>query len=101
MRSKLTEEAAAALLAARPGWLQDEGDSRWISKRYRFGSFPEAVAFVGEVARIAEEEEHHPLIAIDYKVVTLRLTTWSAGGLTRLDFTVAERFDEAFAVMRP
>ncbi|UUZ82311.1 4a-hydroxytetrahydrobiopterin dehydratase [Paenibacillus sp. P26] len=48
-------------------------------QKYRFPSFPAAVTFVNEAARIAEEMNHHPMIAIDFRVVTLRLTTWSAG----------------------
>lgn len=74
------------------GWKMDE---KMISRRYRFPSFAVAVTFVNQVADIAEQMNHHPFIAIDFKMVTLRLTSWHAGGLTHLDFEEAMACDEA------
>jgi 4a-hydroxytetrahydrobiopterin dehydratase len=42
---------------------------------------------------VAEEEEHHPDIDIRYNKVRLVLSTHSKGGLTELDFNLAERID--------
>ncbi|SFL93437.1 4a-hydroxytetrahydrobiopterin dehydratase [Paenibacillus sp. 1_12] len=93
--SKLSEEAVAEKLDLVEGWSREDG--KWIAKRYRFSQFLEGIAFVDKVAHIAEKElNHHPMIAIDYKLVTLRLTSWNAGGLTDLDFTAAARFDAAY-----
>ncbi|MEK8130697.1 4a-hydroxytetrahydrobiopterin dehydratase [Paenibacillus filicis] len=100
MRSKLDDAAVSDRLAERPDWELTAEDRPWIRRRYRFRSFPDAIAFVQEVGRIAEESEHHPFIAIDYRVVTLRLTTWSAGGLTKLDFVTAAKFDGAYDAMQ-
>lgn len=76
------------------GWKREDG--KWIARKYRFTTFPEAIAFVNKVADIAERLNHHPFIAIDYKLVTLRITSWHAGGLTALDFTAAKAFNHAF-----
>ncbi|MEK3912410.1 4a-hydroxytetrahydrobiopterin dehydratase [Paenibacillus sp. FSL H7-0331] len=93
--NKLSEEAVTERLEKAEGWSREDG--KWISKKYRFSRFLDGVAFVQEVANMAEKElNHHPMIAIDYKLVTLRLTSWNAGGLTELDFTAAARFDAAF-----
>ncbi|TBL72664.1 4a-hydroxytetrahydrobiopterin dehydratase [Paenibacillus thalictri] len=92
---KLTEERIAERLERAAGWSREDG--KWIVKKYRFPAFTGSVAFVNEVAQIAEELNHHPMIAIDYKLVTLRLTSWSAGGLTELDFTSAARYDAVYA----
>jgi len=43
--------------------------------------------------QVAEDEEHHPDIDIRYNKVRLVLTTHSKGGLTELDFGLAERID--------
>ncbi|MGF7034479.1 4a-hydroxytetrahydrobiopterin dehydratase [Paenibacillus mucilaginosus] len=94
MGGLLTESGIEAGLAQAGGWTRQE--ERWIVRKYRFPAFRDAVAFVNRVAEAAEELDHHPLIAIDYKLVTLRLTSWHAGGLTALDFTSAARFDEAY-----
>lgn len=92
---KLTEPEIEKSLAACEGWKREDG--KWIIKKYRFKSFPSAIAFVNEVAQASERLNHHPFIAIDYKMVTLRMTTWHDGGLTELDFTAAAAFDLAYA----
>jgi len=48
---------------------------------------------VPSVAEVADEEEHHPDIDIRYNKVRLLLSTHSKGGLTELDFGLAERID--------
>jgi 4a-hydroxytetrahydrobiopterin dehydratase len=45
------------------------------------------------VGAVAEEMDHHPDIDIRWNVVTLRLSTHSAGGITRLDLELAARID--------
>ncbi|NOU92037.1 4a-hydroxytetrahydrobiopterin dehydratase [Paenibacillus sp. LMG 31456] len=95
---KLTEVEIATQLEQMSGWNR-ETDGKWIVKTYRFNEYLSGIAFVEKVARIAELElNHHPLIAIDYKRVTLRLTSWHDGGLTALDFEAAARFDDALGV---
>lgn len=51
------------------------------------------MVFVNYVAREAERMDHHPDILVHYKEVTLTLSTHSAGGLTKKDFTLASRID--------
>jgi 4a-hydroxytetrahydrobiopterin dehydratase len=62
-----------------------------LERTFELGSFAEAIAFVNRVAGLAEEENHHPDIAVSYKRVTLRWTTHSAGGITDRDRELAER----------
>ncbi|MBA2941674.1 4a-hydroxytetrahydrobiopterin dehydratase [Paenibacillus sp. CGMCC 1.16610] len=91
---KLENSEIDQRLGALTGWTTD--DHKWILRKYRFAEFMLGISFVNHVARIAEADNHHPMIAIDYKMVTLRLTSWHAGGLTELDFQSAARFDQAF-----
>jgi 4a-hydroxytetrahydrobiopterin dehydratase len=91
---KLSEEQIALKLANAAGWHLEGG--KWIVKKYRFRAYLEGIEFVNRVAQAAERLNHHPFIAIDYKLVTLRLTSWHAGGLTELDFTTAAEFDQVF-----
>lgn len=91
---KLSDEQVAEQLLRVPGWTRKDG--KWIERKYRFSEFLQAIGFVNEVAETAEKLNHHPLISIDYKLVTLRLTTWSAGGLTDLDFTSAVEYDRIY-----
>jgi 4a-hydroxytetrahydrobiopterin dehydratase len=66
----------------------DEVDGA-LERRFEFASFPDAVAFVNRVAELAERESHHPQIVVDYRKVTLRWTTHSAGGITGRDHELA------------
>jgi len=70
------------------GWEEVDGA---LQQTFELPSFQDAIAFVGRVADLAEAENHHPDIAIDYKKVTLRWSTHSAGGITDRDRTLAER----------
>lgn len=92
---KLSEAEIREKVEASGGWKLEEG--KWIVKKYRFSAFLGAVAFVNEVAQASERLNHHPFISIDYKLVTLRMTSWRAGGLTELDFTAAAEFDSAYS----
>ncbi len=93
-RVKLSEDEIEQRLEELPGWQRED---QFIRKRFGFASFPEAVAFVNRVAEIAERRNHHPLISIDYKYVTLRFTTWHAGGLTSEDFDEAKEIESLYA----
>jgi pterin-4a-carbinolamine dehydratase len=53
----------------------------------------EAKMRLKKVPEVAEEEEHHPDIDIRFNKVRLVLSTHSKGGLTDLDFALAERID--------
>lgn len=93
--TKLSEEEISHKLTDAAGWSREEG--KWIVKSYRFTAYLAGIDFVRDIARIAELElNHHPMIANDYKLVKVRLTSWRAGGLTSLDFEAAARFDEVF-----
>lgn len=87
----MTEEQIERRISESGGWKLEDG--KWIVKKYRFREFLDGIGFVNRVAGEAERLNHHPFIAIEYKLVTLRLTSWHAGGLTELDFEAAAAFD--------
>jgi 4a-hydroxytetrahydrobiopterin dehydratase len=56
--------------------------------------FRAAVAFVNQVAEVADRLNHHPDIFLhDYKVVTLRTVSHDVGGLTERDLRLAREVD--------
>lgn len=91
--NRLNEEEITAAVAGLSGW---KLDGKFIVKKYRFREFLQGVAFVNAIAQLSEEKNHHPFISIDYKLVTLRLTSWNAGGLTDLDITLAKNYDTIY-----
>jgi 4a-hydroxytetrahydrobiopterin dehydratase len=73
-----------------PEW---ELEKKHVERTFEFDDFADAIDFVNAVAEVADEEEHHPDIDIRYNKVRLVLSTHSKGGLTELDFGLAERID--------
>jgi 4a-hydroxytetrahydrobiopterin dehydratase len=90
MPKLLTENEVQTKLRKIPGW---ERRGQEISRLYIFSGFISAMAFVNHVADLAETIDHHPDILIQYRKVKLTLSTHSAGGLTDLDFTLAQKID--------
>lgn len=95
---RLTDEEIGERLAQVPEWAR-VGEA--IGRMYSFGSFRQAIAFVGQVADAAEEGDHHPDIDIRYRKVTLILTTHDVGGLTVKDFELAAACDALADEGRP
>ena len=76
------------------GWELKEGK---IVKSYSFKSFMQAVEFVNDIARIAEERNHHPVITIVWKTVKVSAISFDVGHLTDRDFELAKAVDELYA----
>ena len=72
------------------GW---EKKGNEIVNVYKNKNFVESIGFVNKVAILAEKADHHPDILIQYKNVTLTLSTHSQGGLTGKDFKLAGEID--------
>ncbi|WP_408010637.1 4a-hydroxytetrahydrobiopterin dehydratase [Pseudalkalibacillus sp. A8] len=88
---RFTEDQINVRLQELDGWkLTDE---KWITKKYRFSDYLDGIDFVTQIANLSEEVQHHPLISIDYKLVTVKLCSWQANGLTDVDFKLAADYD--------
>ncbi|MBI3251311.1 MAG: 4a-hydroxytetrahydrobiopterin dehydratase [Candidatus Andersenbacteria bacterium] len=66
-----------------------------IRYQFKLDSFASAIEFVNKIAKVAEEEDHHPDIIINYKKVTIELTTHAIGGLSENDFIMAAKIENA------
>ncbi len=62
-----------------------------LYKRFEFANFLEAFAFMTKVARIAEEQDHHPDWSNSWNVVEIRLCSHDKGRtVTARDHRLAE-----------
>ena len=61
-------------------------------------SFVDAVAFVSEIADLAEAANHHPDLDLRYRRLHVRLSSHDAGGLTDRDGTLAATISERASV---
>jgi 4a-hydroxytetrahydrobiopterin dehydratase len=90
----LTDAEIAESLSRLPDW-QREGEE--LVRTIRCETFREAIALVTRVADAAEAADHHPDIEINWRRVTLRLTTKVSKGLTAKDIAMAATIDRLSA----
>ena len=94
MKSMNTQDAQQAFNA-----LQQQAQATWqlhedsLHTQWTFKDFRQAMAFMHAVAEVAERMNHHPEWSNVYNRVTVRLTTHDTGGLTALDFALAQAMD--------
>ena len=84
----LSLKEAEVLLPEVPGW-KLAGDE--LVRDLTFKTFRDAIAFVVRVADLAENEDHHPAIHIDFRRVRLSLRTHKINGLSLNDFILAAK----------
>ena len=98
-KQALTEdELAVKLSEMATQWKtgKNEKGIPYIERIKHAKSFMGGIDFVGEVARAAEENNHHPDIFINYKRITVRYWTHSASGVTLADVQMAQKIDSLF-----
>lgn len=70
-------------------------DGKRLRNKHVFKNFKTAMAFLNQVADLAEAEGHHPDFRLyDYKKVEIDLTTHAINGLSENDFIMAAKIDQ-------
>ncbi|MGH7788012.1 MAG: 4a-hydroxytetrahydrobiopterin dehydratase, partial [Candidatus Binatia bacterium] len=92
---RLTAVEIAPLLAQIDGWQAVGGHH--LEKTFRLPNFAQALALVNRIGAIAEEENHHPDLALAWGRVGVTIWTHTIDGLTESDFVFAANCDRAFA----
>ena len=70
-----------------------------IVKAFKFASFMKSIEFVNTVATIAEGLNHHPIITINWRTVTLSLKSFDVNSITRRDFALAKEIEKKIKSM--
>ncbi len=87
-------DEAERLLKELSGWELTE-DGKRIRREWTVKHFMAAMDFFNQVAKLAEDEGHHPdLHLAGYRNVTIELWTHAIGGLSENDFITAAKIDE-------
>jgi len=76
--------------------LLEANDIKRISKTYHFRNFKEALAFTNALSQIAEKENHHPQIILEWGRVQVVWWTHAIGGLHANDFVMAYKTEQLF-----
>ena len=94
---KVTGQEKQEMLSAIPDWedVMVDGEEQ-LRRVFTFKNFVEAQTFTNKVADLAEAENHHPAILLEWGKATVRWWTHKIGGLHKNDFIMAARTDELY-----
>jgi len=82
------------LLAELDGWVIDSEDGTdQLVRTYDFPNFISALSFANCVGELAEAENHHPRLVVEWGTVVVCWWTHTIGGLHLNDFIMAARCD--------
>lgn len=94
---KVTDQEKIDLLNDIPDWkiVVLDGEEQ-LRRVFTFKNYAKALAFTNTVADLAEAENHHPAILLEWGKATVLWWTHKIGGLHQNDFIMAARTDEAY-----
>ena len=93
----LTEDEIAELHPQLPEWEIVEVDGvKRLQRIFKLKNYTDAVNLANKIAAIAEEEDHHPLIVLEWGRVTVQWWTHIIKGLHKNDFIMAAKTDKIF-----
>ena len=93
----VSEAQASELLTQIPDWEIITLDGvRQLQRVYKFRDFVSAMAFANAVTELAEQENHHPSLLVEWGKLTATWWTHTIKGLHQNDFVMAARCDELY-----
>ena len=94
---RVTEQELAELIKQIPSWapiIRDE--IMMLERTYSFGDYTQAVTFTNQVAEMADLEDHHPALLLEWGKVTVTWWSHKIKGLHKNDFICAAKTDELY-----
>lgn len=76
------------------GWEREE--NHHLAKEFRFKNFDTGLRFINDIARVAEDEGHHPDLFLTWGKVRVTLLTHKINGLSENDFILADKIDQIY-----
>ena len=86
----LTSEEVNIKIAEVDSWKVISGS---LQKEFEFVNFVKAIEFINQIAEVAEEQEHHPVIMNSYNYLKIELKTHDVNGISNKDFKLAKTID--------
>ena len=71
-------------------------EDKKIIREFKFSDYQAGIKFTNKVAKLAEEEGHHPYIHINFKTIKIILFTHKIDGLHENDFLMASKIDKIY-----
>ena len=80
-----------------PGWDVVEADGiEQLTCAFAFKNYLSGLDFVNKIANLAEQEDHHPEIVLEWGKVTVKWWSHKIKGLHKNDFIAAAKTDALF-----
>ena len=93
----LTTSEISVLKADLPEWEIAKWDGTQCLRRvFRFDDFAQALDFTNRVGDLAEEQNHHPMLLVEWGRVTVTWGRLEIGGLRKNDFVMAGKTDHVY-----
>ena len=90
----VSDSEAEAFLLELDGWIIEScGGIDQLVKTYNFSNYAESLNFSNKVADLAESEDHHPKIVLEYGSVEVSWWSHKIKGLHKNDFICALKTD--------
>lgn len=94
---KLSEVELGTFLKTLPHWEQlDQQGVCKLRRSFTFKSYAQGLAFTNTLAALAEEENHHPDILLQWGCVTVTWWTHTINGLHKNDVIMAAKTDQLY-----
>jgi 4a-hydroxytetrahydrobiopterin dehydratase len=93
---KVPRDQIKNLLLEINDWTLIEEPINKLEKVFSFKSYKESLDFSNKVAALADEEDHHPQILLEWGKVTVTWWSHKIEGLHRNDFICAAKTDKLF-----
>ena len=92
---KVTAEEREEFAPKIPDWESVEVDGvERLRRVFKLKNYEQAVSFTNRIAEMAEKEDHHPLIVLEWGKVTVDWWTHKIEGLHKNDFIAAAKTDQ-------
>jgi 4a-hydroxytetrahydrobiopterin dehydratase len=69
-----------------------------IEEKLTLKCFDESIRIANEIAKIANQLNHHPELVFKHNELIIRTHTHSASGITDKDFELAEKIDQLLLI---
>jgi len=92
----LTHEQKLELLKNLDAAWELTQDETRLFRKFTFKSFKRPLRLTNEVARIAEEENHHPEIKLAWGLCEITIWTHTNNNLVENDFILAAKIDKSY-----
>lgn len=94
VRHALSATQVIATLSKLDGWrLHGDGADVAIEKTFTFTNYLQTMAFANAVAYLAEQQDHHPAMLVQWGSCSVRFNTHDVHGISKTDFECAALVD--------